>query len=71
MGHMVRQIHSLSLDDITVEYGTGIMKNVTVTEDDVFIITDDSRNAGLRMNVKLNQSACENMLGGRDRQKRE
>ena len=42
---------------------------MTVTKDDVFIITDDSRNAGLRMNVKLNQSAYENMREGRDKQK--
>jgi hypothetical protein len=63
--------YTLSLDDITVEYGTGIRNNVTVTKDHVFIITDDSRNAGLRMNVKLNQSAYENMLESRDRQKPE
>ena len=63
--------YTLSLDDITVEYGTGFRNNVTVTEEGVFIITDDSRNAGLRMNVKLNQSAYENMLEGRDKQKPE
>ena len=63
--------YTLSLDDITVEYDTSFRNNVTVTKDDVFIITDDSRNAGLRMNVKLNQSAYENMLEGRDKQKPE
>ena len=57
--------YTLSLDDITVEYGSGIMNNVTVTEEGVFIITDDSRNANLRMNVKLNPSAYNNMLEGR------
>ena len=57
--------YSLSLDDITVEYDTSFRNNVTVTKDDVFIITDDSRNAGLRMNVKLNPSAYNNMLEGR------
>ena len=61
--------YTLSLDDITVEYDTSFRNNVTVTEDGVFIITDDSRNAGLRLNVKLNQSAYENMLEGRDKQK--
>jgi len=61
--------YTLSLDDITVEYGTGIRNNVTVTNENVFIITDDSRNAGLRMNVKLNQSAYENMREGRDKRK--
>lgn len=63
--------YTLSRDDITVEYGTGLRNNVTVTENDVFVITDDSRNAGLRLNVKLNQSAYENMLDGRDIQKPE
>ena len=63
--------YTLSRDDITVEYGTGFRNNVTVTVNDVFVITDDSRNAGLRLNVKLNQSACENVLEGRDRQKPE
>ena len=63
--------YTLSLDDITVEYDTSFRNNVTVTKDDVFIITEDSRNAGLRMNVKLNQSAYENMLEGRVKQKRE
>ena len=48
-----------------MEYGSGIMNNVTVTEEGVFIITDDSRNANLRMNVKLNPSAYNNMLEGR------
>jgi hypothetical protein len=62
--------YTLSLRDITVECGNGIPTNVTI-EDGVFIITDDSRNAGLRMNVKLNQSAYENMLEGRDKQKPE
>ena len=57
--------YTLSRDDITVEYGSGIMNNVTVTEEGVFIITDDSRNANLRMNVKLNPSAYNNMLEGR------
>ena len=61
--------YTLSLDDITVEYDTSFRNNVTVTKDDVFIITEDSRNAGLRMNVKLNQSAYENMREGRDKQK--
>ena len=57
--------YTLSRDDITVEYGSGIMNNVTVTEEGVFIITDDDRNANLRMNVKLNPSAYNNMLKGR------
>jgi hypothetical protein len=57
--------YTLSLNDITVEYDTSVRNNVTVTKDDVFIITDDSRNAGLRMNVKLNPSAYNNMLEGR------
>jgi len=61
--------YTLSLDDITVEYDTSFRNNVTVNEEDVFIITNDTRNAGLRMNVKLNQSAYENMLEGRDKQK--
>jgi hypothetical protein len=43
--------YTLSLDDITVEHGTGIMKNVTVTEYDVFIITDDSRNASIDLHT--------------------
>ena len=63
--------YTLSLDDITVEYDTSFRNNVTVNEEDVFIITNDTRNAGLRMNVKLNQSAYENMLEGRVKQKRE
>ena len=57
--------YTLSLDDITVEYDTSFRNNVTVTKDDVFILADDSRNAGLRMNVKLNPSAYNNMLRGR------
>ena len=62
---------TLSRDDITVEYGNGFRNNVTVNEENVFVITDDSRNAGLRLNVKLNQSAYANMLDGRDLQKPE
>ena len=42
------------------------MNNVTVTEDNVFNITDDSSNAGLRLNVSLNESAYRNMLPRRD-----
>jgi hypothetical protein len=64
---MARQVHSLSLPDVTVECDTGIKTNVTI-RNDVFIITDDSRNAGLRLNVKLNESACRNMLRGSDLQ---
>ena len=58
---------TLSLPDVTVEHDTGLKTNVTILND-VFIITDDSRNSGLRLNVKLNESACVNMLPGRDLQ---
>jgi hypothetical protein len=63
--------YTLSLNDITVEYDTSFRNNVTVNEENVFVITDDSRNSGLRLNVKLNQSAYANMLDGRDLQKPE
>jgi hypothetical protein len=60
--------NSLSRRDASVEHDTTPHKNVTI-EDDAFILIDDSRNGGLRLNVTLNESAYKNMLPGRDLQR--
>ena len=58
--------YDLSHRDVSVDYDTPHhMTNVTV-EGDKFIITDDSRNGGLKLKVTLNQSTYRKMMPGRD-----
>jgi hypothetical protein len=61
---------SLSRRDVSVEHDTPLHTDVTI-ENDAFILVDESRNGGLRLNVTLNESAYKNMLPGRDLQRPE